>query len=76
MMAQECNLVPGHFVHTFGDVHIYMDQVDKMRLQLEREPYPLPQVKIAEKYIFDLGVEDVELVNYQHHPFIKFPVAV
>ena len=76
MMAQECNLVPGHFVHTFGDVHIYMDQVDKMRLQLEREPYPLPQVKIAEKNIFDLGVEDVELVNYQHHPFIKFPVAV
>jgi thymidylate synthase len=76
MMAQECGLVPGVFTHTLGDAHIYLNHVDGIREQLRRDPHPLPAVRVAAKPLFDLKFEDFELAGYQHHPFIKFPVAV
>ena len=76
MIAQECNLTPGIFVHTLGDAHIYLNHVEGVRLQLTRTPKPLPQLKIAKKPFFDIAFEDIALLNYQHDPFIKFPIAV
>jgi thymidylate synthase len=76
MVAQECNLTPGIFVHTIGDAHIYLNHIEGLQKQLVRDPLPLPQVKIAKKNIFDLQFEDFELVGYEHHPFIKFTVSV
>jgi len=76
MVAQECNLKPGVFVHTLGDAHIYLNHVDGLREQLERTPHPLPQLKIAKKPFWDLKFEDFELQNYEHDEAIKFPIAV
>lgn len=78
MIAQVCNLEPGEFVHTFGDVHLYNNHLEQARLQLSRKPFPLPQMKLnpAVKNIFDFKFEDFTLENYQHHPPIKAPVAV
>ncbi len=78
MMAQVTGLQPGDFVHTFGDVHIYSNHIDQVKLQLTREPFPLPTMKInpAVKSIFDFKFDDFELVGYQSHPHIKGDVAV
>jgi thymidylate synthase len=78
MVAQVVDMVPGDFVHTFGDVHLYTNHFEQANRQLERVPYPLPQMQInpAVKSIFDFNFEDFELVNYQCHPGIKAPVAV
>ena len=78
MMAQICNLEYGEFVHTFGDVHLYSNHVEQAKLQLSREPYPLPYMKLNPdiKNIFDFTFEDFTLENYQSHPGIKAPVAV
>ena len=78
MIAQVCDLEPGDFVHSFGDVHLYKNHFEQAHLQLGRTPYPLPQMKInpAVKDIFGFRYEDFELVNYQSHPPIKAPVAV
>ena len=78
MIAQVCDLQPGEFVHTFGDVHIYSNHKEQVNLQLSREPYPLPTMKLnpAVKNIFDFKFEDFTLENYQSHPAIKAPVAV
>lgn len=78
MMAQVCDLQPGEFVHTFGDVHLYNNHLDQAREQLKRDPRPLPQMKInpAVKNIFDFKFEDFELVNYDPHPHIKAEVSV
>ncbi|HNW51219.1 MAG TPA: thymidylate synthase [Prolixibacteraceae bacterium] len=78
MMAQVTGLEPGEFVHTFGDLHIYTNHIEQVKLQLTREPYPLPQMKINPevKSIFDFKYEDFELINYQSHPHIKGEVAV
>jgi thymidylate synthase len=78
MIAQVTGLKPGDFVHTFGDAHIYNNHLDQVRLQLSREPYPLPQMKINPevKSIFNFKFEDFELVNYQSHPHIKGDVSV
>lgn len=78
MVAQVCDLQPGEFVHTFGDVHIYNNHMEQVKLQLSREPFPLPQMKInpAVKDIFGFSFEDFTLENYQSHPGIKAPVAV
>lgn len=76
MMAQECHLTPGVFVHTLGDAHIYLNHVDGVKEQLKRVPKPLPQLRIARKPFFQIGFEDIELTGYQHDAFIKFPIAV
>ena len=78
MVAQVCDLQPGDFVHTFGDVHIYNNHMEQVKLQLSREPFPLPQMKInpAIKDIFGFSYSDFTLENYQSHPGIKAPVAV
>lgn len=78
MMAQVCNLEPGEFVHTTGDTHIYTNHIEQVKLQLSREPYPLPTMKINPevKSIFDFKFDDFELVDYQAHPHIKGKVAV
>ena len=78
MIAQVCDLEPGEFIHSFGDVHLYNNHFDQAELQLTRTPFALPQMKInAEvKNIFDFTFEDFELLNYQSHPGIKAPVAV
>lgn len=78
MMAQVTNLQPGEFVHTFGDVHIYTNHLEQVKLQLTRKPFPLPTMKINPeiKNIFDFNFEDFELVDYHAHPHIKGKVAV
>lgn len=78
MIAQVCDLEPGEFVHTFGDVHLYNNHLEQAHLQLSRKPFPLPQMKLnpAIKNIFDFKFDDFTLGNYQHHPPIKAPVAV
>lgn len=78
MLAQVCDLEPGDFVHSFGDVHIYNNHLEQVKLQLSRTPYPLPQLKLnpAVKDLFGFRYEDFELVGYQSHPGIKAPVAV
>jgi thymidylate synthase len=78
MVAQVCDLDPGEFIHTFGDVHLYNNHQEQARLQLSRTPYPLPVLKLnpAVRSIFDFSYEDFTLENYQSHPAIKAPVAV
>lgn len=78
MFAQQCDLQPGDFVWTGGDVHLYTNHLEQTKLQLTREPHPLPQLIIKRKpeSIFDYKFEDFEIVNYQAHPSIKAPIAV
>lgn len=78
MVAQVCDLEPGDFVHSFGDVHLYNNHFEQAELQLSRAPFPLPTMKInpAIKDIFGFSFEDFTLEGYQSHPGIKAPVAV
>jgi thymidylate synthase len=78
MVAQVCGLKPGDFVHTFGDLHLYANHVEQAKLQLAREPRPLPQMKLnpAVKNIDHFKFEDFELAGYDPHPGIKAPIAV
>ena len=78
MVAQVCNLQPGEFVHTFGDLHLYANHLDQAKLQLSREPRALPVMKInpAVKDIDDFKYEDFTLENYDPWPAIKAPIAV
>jgi thymidylate synthase len=78
MVAQVCGLQPGDFVHTFGDVHLYLNHVEQARLQLTRQPFPLPKLQINPQVmsIFDFHYEDFTLIDYQAHPHIKAEVAV
>lgn len=76
MVAQECDLEAGVLIHTLGDAHIYRNHIAGLQRQLQRTPYPLPQLHIRRKPFFELTFDDFTLVNYVHHPFIKFAVAV
>ncbi len=77
MVAQVVGLEVGEFVHTFGDAHLYLNHVEQAKLQLSREPYPFPTLKLAPKTdLFDFAYEDIRIETYQAHPHIKAPVAV
>ena len=78
MVAQVCGLKPGTFVHTFGDLHLYANHVEQARLQLTREPRPLPRMKLNPmvKNIHEFDYRDFELTDYNPHPGIKAPIAV
>jgi thymidylate synthase len=77
-MAQVTGLAPGEFVHTFGDAHLYDNHLEQARLQLTREPRPLPKLRIDPSVtsIFDFEYEHFRLENYAPHPHIPAPVAV
>jgi len=78
MLAQDCDLEVGEFIHTLGDAHIYLNHLEQVKLQLTREPLPLPQMKINPevKSIFDFKYDDFELIGYQSHPHIPGKVSV
>jgi thymidylate synthase len=78
MVAQVCDLAPGEFIHTFGDAHLYSNHLEQARLQLSREPRPLPKMLINPlvKSIFEFKYEDFQLVEYDPHPAIKGQVSV
>ena len=78
MMAQATGLQPWEFVHTFGDAHLYLNHLDQARVQLDRDPRPLPRIRLnpAVESIFDFQFSDFELLNYDPHPHIKAPVSV
>ncbi|MCB9667102.1 MAG: thymidylate synthase [Myxococcales bacterium] len=76
LIAQECELRPRYLIHTFGDAHLYLNHLDGIKEQLRRAPLPPPSIKVAKKPLFDIEYDDIVLSDYQHHPFIKFQVAV
>ena len=78
MLAQQCDLSPGELIWTGGDCHLYMNHLEQARLQLSRQPYPLPRLSLRRRppSIFDYEFADFEITGYQHHPAIKAPVAV
>jgi thymidylate synthase len=78
MIAQQCGLIPGDFVWTGGDCHLYLNHLEQAREQLAREPYPLPKLKFARRpeSIFDYRFDDIEIADYRSHPHIKAPVAI
>ncbi|MCO6218102.1 thymidylate synthase [Staphylococcus epidermidis] len=77
LVAKECGLEVGEFIHTFGDAHIYSNHMDAIHTQLSRDSYLPPQLNInTDKSIFDINYEDLELINYESHPAIKAPIAV
>jgi len=78
MIAQVCGLGVGDFVHTMGDMHLYLNHLDQTKEQLAREPRPLPQLKLNPdvKDLFAFRFEDIEILNYDPHPPIKAPIAV
>lgn len=76
MIAKECGLQPRYFVHSIGDAHIYLNHVEGVMEQLKREPLPPPRLTLAKARVFDFAYDDIALEGYQHHAFIRFPIAV
>lgn len=77
LVARQTGLQVGDFVHTLGDAHLYLNHLDQAREQLTREPFPLPQIAIADRPSIDAyEIEDFQLVGYQAHPSIKAPISV
>ena len=76
MVAQECHLTPGVFIHTLGDAHVYLNHVEGLQRQLLRKCRPLPRLKLAPRKVLDMTFDDIQLVDYEHDEFIKFPIAV
>ncbi|HEX4050002.1 MAG TPA: thymidylate synthase [Steroidobacteraceae bacterium] len=78
LVAQQCDLAPGEFVWTGGDCHLYLNHLEQADLQLSRTPYPLPKLQLRRRppSLFDYAYEDIEIMDYQHHPAIRAPVAV
>ena len=78
MIAQVCGLKPGEFIHTLGDAHLYLNHLDQARLQVQRQPFPSPLMKLNPRVssIEDFDYEDFELVGYEAHPHIKAEVSV
>ncbi|MDP9045368.1 MAG: thymidylate synthase [Pseudomonadota bacterium] len=77
MVAQQCDLEPGDIIHSFGDLHLYLNHLDQARLQLTREPRPLPQLRLKRRpeSIFDYRYDDFEIVGYDPHPAIAAPIS-
>jgi thymidylate synthase len=82
IIAKEVNMVPDELIGNLGDVHLYLDHIKPIKEQLNREPYPLPQLKIGEEIKWDEGdclpyysIGDFELIDYQSHPAIKLPLS-
>jgi thymidylate synthase len=78
LICREVDLSPGEFIHTLGDAHIYLNHLEQVKLQLSREPLPLPQLNLNPKVksLFDFKFEDIEIVNYECHPAIKGDVSI
>ena len=78
MVARIAGYEPGEFVHTFGDAHLYLNHLDQAELQLARDPYPLPRVRLRRTpaSLFDFCYEDIELLDYRCHPAIRAAVSV
>ena len=78
MVAQQCGLEPGEIVHSIGDLHIYLNHIDQVNLQLSRGPRPMPKLTLKRKpdSIFDYRFEDFEITGYDPHPSIAAPIAV
>jgi thymidylate synthase len=78
MVAQVTGYDPGEFVHTFGDAHLYLNHLEQADLQLVRQPFPKPTMRLNPnvKSLFDFRFDDFELVDYQTHPHIRAPIAV
>jgi thymidylate synthase len=78
MLAKQVNMVPDEVICSLGDCHIYLNQIDGVKEQLTREPYPLPTVKISDRVVNDISeytLDDIILENYQSHPTIKMPLS-
>lgn len=76
ILARQTGFKPGEFAHTLVDAHVYVDHIDGLKEQLQREPLPRPTLEIADTSLDNLTFEDVRLIGYRPHPLIKFPVAV
>jgi thymidylate synthase len=76
MIAMECGLIPRYFIHTFGDVHIYLNHMEKLKEQIELPVRNLPKININRVGIFDIGMNDIYLDGYEHGSHIKFDIAV
>ncbi|WP_105956071.1 thymidylate synthase [Apilactobacillus quenuiae] len=78
LIAKECGLKPGDFIHTLGDAHIYSNHIEQIETQLSREPYQAPKLWLNpdKKSIFDYDINDIKVIDYKHHDPIKAPVAV
>ena len=77
LIAKECGLEVGEFVHTLGDAHIYVNHFEQVKEQMSRDAFKLPSLRLNEfDSIFNLEISDVELIDYESHPFIKAPIAV
>jgi thymidylate synthase len=78
MVAQVCDLEVGDFVHTLGDAHLYVNHVEQARIQLEREPRPLPTLRLDPNRMAldEFEIDDVEVLGYDPHPAIRAPIAV
>jgi len=78
MMAQVCNLIPGSFVHTIGDAHLYSNHLDQAREQISRDPLKLPALNLNQSItdIDEFTFEDIEILGYEHHPHISAPIAI
>jgi thymidylate synthase len=78
MVAHVTGLVPGEFIHTIGDAHLYLNHLEQVKLQLTREPRPLPKLRLNPEVtsIFDFTYDDIEILDYDPHPHIKAEVSV
>jgi thymidylate synthase len=77
MFANECGLIPRHFIHTFGNVHLYHNHIEAFTEQLERPTHPLPKLELPKgKAVLDIVEEDIKIFGYKSERFIKYPIAV